>query len=106
MAVQSTPLDAIIDALELEMLEPDEQEEIMSDIGSLIFQGSLIRLMQTMDPKTKDEFGALVDSDAPEEDVADFIAKRVPGADRIITETIKDMTDDILAVTGYSPQTV
>lgn len=100
MTTTLSPLDTIIDALELDMLEPEEQEEIMSDIGALIFQGSMIRLMQVMDPATKDAFGALVDSDATEEQVSAFIAQNVPNADQLIAETIQDMTDDIVAVTG------
>ncbi|MBU2158701.1 hypothetical protein KJ848_00750 [Patescibacteria group bacterium] len=100
MDILSTPLEKIIDALELDQLPEQEQEEIMSDVGSIIFQSYMIKLMQLMDPKTKEEFGALIDGDASEEEVAAFVEANVPDSNKIIKATIDEMVDDILAVTG------
>lgn len=95
-----TPLEKIIDALELDQLPPAEQEEIMSDVGSIIFQSYMIKLMQVMDPATKEQFGKLVDGDASEEEISDFVSKNVPESGALIQSTIDEMVDDILAVTG------
>ncbi|MBU1292897.1 hypothetical protein KJ819_02400 [Patescibacteria group bacterium] len=100
MSTSGTPLEKIIDALELDQLPADEQEEIMSDIGALIFQSTMMNLMQVMDPETKEEFGKMVESDASEDEVSAFISSRVPNSDTIVQSTIDEMVDDILAVTG------
>jgi len=41
-----------------------------------------------------------MESDASEEEVEAFLTERVPDADLAVTETVAELTNDILAATG------
>jgi Protein of unknown function (DUF5663) len=94
-----TDFKAITDALEFDEMTPEEQEELMLDLGNLIYNGTMLRIMERMDEKYKDDFHALIDKNAPEEELAEFIEKHVPNADAAVEETVAELTRDILAVT-------
>lgn len=89
----------IIDALQLDDLSEKEQEEILGDLDEVIFKGTIIRLLEQMDEKTRIEFEALLDQDAEEDEIQIFLEKHVPNADAAVQDTIAEITDDILAVT-------
>lgn len=92
----------LLKALELESLSPEEQEELLLDLNELVYKGSLMRLVGMMDEKTKADFEKLLDSGASEDDVERFLAARVPDSGRAVEDTIQELRDDILAVTGAS----
>lgn len=96
----TTELKSITDALDLEALLPEEQEEILLELNSLVFKGSLLRLIERMDEKTKEDFNALMDTEPKEEVVLEFLESRVPEVDKAVTETLEELTSDILAVTS------
>lgn len=89
-----------MDALGLTELSAEEQEALLLDLNSLIFRGSMIRLIERMDDTARDEFTKLMDSGADEEAVEAFLAERVPDADSAVLDTVKELSDDILAATG------
>ncbi len=96
------PTKTLFDALGLEDLLPEEQETILLDLNSLIMKGSLVRLAEMMDEKTRADFDALMSGDPSEDDVQAFLEERVPNADIAVADTVRELTDDILAVTGTS----
>ncbi|HPG65176.1 MAG TPA: hypothetical protein PLE82_07550 [Saccharofermentans sp.] len=96
----TTEIKTIAEALDLEALLPEEQEEILLELNSLVFKGSLLRLIERMDEKTKEDFNALMDTEPEEEMVLAFLESRVPDADKAVTETLEELTGDILAVTS------
>jgi hypothetical protein len=57
----------VLDALGLETMEQHEQEELLLDLNSLVFKGSLVRLIENMDEKTKEDFNDFLDT-SPDED--------------------------------------
>jgi len=87
----------LLEALDLQELEPEEQEEILLDLNTLVFEGTLLRLIERMDEKTKDDFNMLMDTDPEEEVVTAFLEERVPGAEKAVEETLEEITSDILA---------
>jgi hypothetical protein len=93
------PFKTIADALNLAELPEDQQEAILLDINDAVFKGALVRLVDRMDEKTQKKFSKLLDSDASGEDVEAFIKAHVPEADEIVADTVKEIQDDILAVT-------
>jgi hypothetical protein len=93
---------SLVDALGLKELLPEEQEEILIDLGTLIFKGSLIRMIELMDDETKQTFDMLMEKDTDEEEILAFLTEKVPGADQAVAETVKELTDDILSATGES----
>ncbi|MEA2701303.1 MAG: hypothetical protein QOE22_12 [Candidatus Parcubacteria bacterium] len=90
----------LLEALDIDELPPEEQEALLLDLGDLVFRGSMLRLIERMDLKTKDDFDALLDTNPSEEDVMDFLTARIPDADSAVEETLADIRNDILAVTG------
>jgi hypothetical protein len=95
-----TSQQSLLDALDISELPVEEQEEFLLELNALVFKGSLIRLIERMDEPTKDAFNALMDTDPSEEDVEAFLTERVPDADVAVQETLEELTNDILAVTG------
>lgn len=100
--MQTTDNKTLLDALRLEELLPQEQEELLLDLSSLIFKGSLLRMMDTMNESTRQALSDLIEQDISEEEVQAFLKEKVPEADQAVIDTVKDLTDDILAVTGES----
>jgi len=90
----------ILKALDIAQLPPEAQEEILLDLGDLVFHGSILRLIERMDEKTKEDFDALLERNSSEEDVMAFLQERVPDADSAVQETIEDLRSDILATIG------
>ncbi len=60
----------------------------------------MVRLIERMDEKTKDDFIQLVESAADESALEAFLKERIPDTDASVAETVQEISDDILAVTG------
>lgn len=90
----------LLEALDLENLSPKEQEELLLEINELVLKGSMLRIVERMDDAARAEFHALMEGEPDEAALEAFLAARVPDADRIVAETVAELTDDILAVTG------
>jgi len=97
-----TPHPTLIEALDLASLTPEEQEELLLDLNELVYKGTLMRLVGMMDDKTKTDFEKLLESEADEEEIEDFLEKRVPESGKAVEDTIQELRDDMLAVTGAS----
>jgi 5S rRNA maturation endonuclease (ribonuclease M5) len=94
-----TDLETITEALDLSELPVEEQEKLLVDIQELVLKGTMARLVEQMDEKTRNEFSLLMDSDPTGDQVADFIEAHITDSDKIVQETIADFANDILAVT-------
>ena len=93
------PIAEVLEALQLSELSPEEQEQMLLDINAIIYEGSMVRIVERMDEQTRADFEALMESDAEEEAVEAFLKERVPDADALVAETVKELTDDILSGT-------
>jgi len=100
MLSENIQVSEMINALDLASLSPEEQEAVLLDLNELVYKGTMLRLVEGMDDKTRLEFTALMESDASEEEVEAFLTERVPDADLAVTETVAELTNDILAATG------
>lgn len=99
-AMGPSQLEAIMKALDVDALPPDEQEEVLLKVGELVLRDSLVRCLASLTEKERDEFGELTKSDASPDDVATFLVEHVPDADRYVGQAVDELTNDILAVTG------
>ena len=95
-----TNFQSIFEALDIGMLTEDEQEELLLEIHDLVLKGTMLRLTELMDDDTRDVFAKLLDEDSSEEEIALFIKTHIPDADKALAETVKEITNDILAVTN------
>lgn len=89
----------ILEALDLESLSREEQEAVLLDLHELIVRGSLVRIMEQLDEATKSDLEQLLAGDASGEELDAFMRDRVPGADAAVTETVAELSDDILSLT-------
>lgn len=94
----TSKFEKLIEALDLNALPLAEQEEILLDMNSLIFKSSLVRMIENMDEAARDEFAALMEGEADEEELEKFLTTRVPGAEEAVQDAVEALADDILAV--------
>ncbi|MDB5190378.1 MAG: hypothetical protein JWN49_704 [Parcubacteria group bacterium] len=97
---QTETTEKLLNALDMQGLPVEQQEELLLDLNDMIFKGSLIRLIERMDDQTKDSFNELLETDPEEEVIEAFLAAHVPDADLAVQETLDELTSDILAATG------
>ncbi len=92
----STKFEKLIEALDLAALPTEEQETLLLDLNTTIFKSALLRMIETMDEPTRDEFAALMDREASEEELETFLREKVPGAEAAVNEAVETIADDIL----------
>lgn len=93
------PVAEIVEALQLSDLPPKEQEQMLLDIQEIIYESSMVRFVEQMDEQTRSDFEALMDRDAADEEIEAFLKERVPHADELVAETVRELADDILSGT-------
>jgi hypothetical protein len=97
MTTNETTFKTIIEALKIEELPDEEQAEFLTELSDIVFRGTLTRINERMDDATREGFTALMETDPSDEDVEAFLAAHVPDADEAVEETIREITEDILA---------
>jgi len=93
----------IIKDLELDKLTPQEQEEILVRIGSVIYQNVLMRVLDTMEDKDQDEFEKLLDKNASSEEIFNFLNSKNKNFEQIINEEsnkFNNKASDIMSQIG------
>jgi hypothetical protein len=92
----------LLQATGIEHLEPEEQEEMLHELGELVQKGTMVRLVELMDEDTQADFEKLLDDDASESEIEAFLSERVSGSAHVAQEVVEEIRDDILALTGES----
>ncbi len=79
----------IISDLGLDTLSGKEQEEALLSVGRIIFQSVLLRTMEELDDKGKDEFEKIL-SEKPndEEAILGFLQSKIPNLDKIVSDEV------------------
>lgn len=79
----------IIKELGLDTLSPEDQEEAILNIGRIIFQGVLIKVMGEMSEKDKDEFEKILTEKPDDEDaILEFLKSKIPNLDEVVNEEV------------------
>ena len=92
------PYNELLRKLGFTLFEPYEQEEMLLALSSIIFRGSLVRMVERMDEKTREDFSHLCARGVSDEEMAAFIEGRVPDAQEAIRETIQELEEDVNAL--------
>lgn len=80
----------IIKDLGIENLPGKEQEEMLLSMGRIIFQSILIRTMEELDEKGKDEFEKiLTEKPNDEEAILGFLQKKIPNLNEIVNDEVE-----------------
>ena len=93
----------IIDELGFEGLSNEEKETRMANIGALIYQNVLMRVMETMSDEDQDEFEKLLDHNAQPGEIFTFFKSKVENFEMIISEEakkFKNNTENIMNQIG------
>lgn len=96
----TTTFDKIVQALDLNSMPLEDQEKVLNKLSELIFRGTMVRLYERMDDATRADFTALLERQAPPEEVDAFLKERVPDAEKAAEEAVAALADDILSVTS------
>ncbi len=79
----------IIQELSLDVLPEKEQEEAILRIGRIIFQAVLIRVMEELSTREKNEFDKLLrEKPDDEKAILDFLKSKIPNLDEIVNEEV------------------
>jgi hypothetical protein len=70
-------------------LAPNEQEQIIVEVGQNIMKRIIVELMNLLPEDRKDEFVALSDS-GDENQMMEFIAGAIPGVDEILKKIVRE----------------
>lgn len=98
----TTETQNLLDLLGIQDLAPDEQEALLLDVGDLIQRGTMVRIIERMDEPTRTAFDELLSTEPSEDEMESFMQQHVPDVDQIVRDTVAELRDDILAVTGAS----
>ncbi|MFZ2072378.1 MAG: DUF5663 domain-containing protein [Minisyncoccia bacterium] len=93
----------IIEILNLDKLLPEEREEIIIRIGSVIYQNVLMRIMETMPEKDQDEFEKILDNNGSPQEIFEFLKSKVKDFEKIIveeSEKFRNKTSNIMSQIG------
>jgi hypothetical protein len=79
----------IIKELGLDKLPEKEQEETLLNMGKIIFQSVLIRTMEELDDKGKDEFEKILSEKSNnEEAIMSFLCSKLPNLNKIVDDEV------------------
>lgn len=87
----------IIKELGIDILPEKEQEEALLRIGRIIFQSVLIRVMEQLNAKEKDQFTKLL-TEKPDDEKAilDFLKSKIPNLNEIVNEEVASFKKESL----------
>ena len=91
--------DQLIKLYEIEDLEQSEQDELLGEIGGVVFQAALIRVTPTLSEDAQAQVEKLMDSNASPDEMFALIRSVAPNFDQIIAEeavAFKGQVDEIL----------
>ncbi|MES2023442.1 MAG: DUF5663 domain-containing protein [Patescibacteria group bacterium] len=88
----------IIKLFDIDKLPEDKQEEMISEIGSLIFQSVLIRVLPLLEEKDLAEYEKLTDQKMDIEKLFDFFFEKIPNFLQIVTEESENFRKDATQV--------
>lgn len=93
----------ITNALEIDSLPPEEQQEIILRVGAIIYQNVLIRVMEILTDSEQDEFEKLLDTGAKPEEIFAFLKDKVKDFEKIIDEEavkFRDKSSNMMSQIG------
>lgn len=76
--------NTLIKKLGIEGADPEKQNQMLDQIGTIVYQGALVKAMDEMSDDDVAEFEKLADSGATPEQVFTFINSRVSNFDQIL----------------------
>jgi hypothetical protein len=89
----------LITQLGLDLLPQEEREKILLDIGEIIFRGVIMKVMDVMNEKDKNDFEKVLDEANKSEDddqIGIFLMEKVPNLDAIVSTEVENFKKESL----------
>ncbi|MBU0612003.1 hypothetical protein KKA39_03140 [Patescibacteria group bacterium] len=93
----------LTEIFELDKLLPEEREEFIIRVGSVIYQNVLMRALETMSDKDQNGFERILDNNGSPQEIFGFLKEKVKDFEKIITEEaekFKNKTENIMGQIG------
>lgn len=85
--------------LGLDAMSPEKRDEILEQIGSLIFKAALIRVLELMSDQEHDAFDKFFDDNQNEpEKIFEYLETNVPSFNGILEQETEKFKKDSLAI--------
>ncbi len=79
----------IITSFGLDSLSADEQARVLEDVGTVIYQRVILRVLDTLSEADKDEFDTILGrAGNNEQAITSFLDEKVPNLDELVEEEI------------------
>lgn len=98
MPTTQTALDNLPPEFGLDMLSEEERNELLEDLGEMVFEGAMRRTWDALDADKQDALTALLEASTsdPENDdkrtaIQTFIAEHVPEFDSYVTAEVEEL---------------
>lgn len=88
----------IITLFGIDKMPEEKQEEMISRIGGIIFQGVLARILPLLEEKELAEYNKLIAEGAEPDALLDFFFENVPSFMQIVTEESENFRKDAAEV--------
>ena len=87
----------LITALHLDALPAEEREKVLIDVGKVIYGKVLLRVLEELSDKDKDEFDKLLGVN-PDDDEAifKFLSGKVPNLDALVNDEVAEFKQSSL----------
>ncbi len=93
----------LISALGLDKMTDEHRAMIMSELGEIVLDSAILRLLSTLDDKQREEIKKDLDAGlADSEGVASYLIKKFPSFATILEEEMNAFRKEIKTVTGVS----
>ena len=87
----TVPQTNLLDDLGLQHLPQEEKTEALLNIGRVIQQNVIIRVLEKLSDKDKDEFDAFLEKHTDDQDATlNFLRSKVENLDGIVADVIKE----------------
>lgn len=89
----------LLEEMGLASLPPDKQEEALLNIGRIVYQGILLRVMEILSDEEKKEFEALLAQKPEVEDrILKFLQVKIPDLDGLVEEEIARFKEESASI--------
>lgn len=76
----------IIKILGIDSLSLDKQKEAMEKLGAIVYQETMLRVLEILSEEDKNEFEKVIAQNPDPENLFSFLSEKVPNLDEIISE--------------------
>ena len=78
----------------IDSLPVEEQKDTMEKLGAIVYQETMIRVLDTMSEEDKDAFEKLIESNPDPEKMFSFLSEKVPDISSIVSQEAQKLKDE------------